>query len=82
AALKLRIKPRTAKYWVQQDRKNPTDQIQKYVSEGRPVGRPLKLVEEHGQFLVDLVYEKPALALDRIMKSLTAQFADLDIKKS
>ncbi|ORY94087.1 hypothetical protein BCR43DRAFT_551876, partial [Syncephalastrum racemosum] len=82
AALKLQIKPRTAQYWVQQDRKNPTDQIEKYVSKGRPVGRPPKLVEEHRQFLVDLVDEKPALVLDEIMESLTAQFADLDIKKS
>ncbi|KAG0754542.1 hypothetical protein G6F57_010358 [Rhizopus arrhizus] len=82
AALQLQIKPRTAQYWVQQDQKEPKDQIVKNVGGGRPPGRPPKLVEEHRQFLIDLIDEKPSLVLDEIMTSLTEQFTDLDIKKS
>lgn len=82
AALKLQIKPRTAQRWVQQDQQNSTGRIEKSVSKGKSAGEPPKLVEQHRQFLVNLVDEKPALVLDEIMESLTAQFADLDIKKS
>ncbi|KAG0182981.1 hypothetical protein DFQ28_006634 [Apophysomyces sp. BC1034] len=80
AALQLQIKPRTAQYWVQQDQKEPTDQIVKNVGGGRPTGRPPKLVEEHRQFLIDLIDEKPSLVLDEIITSLTEQLADLNIK--
>ncbi|KAG1151089.1 hypothetical protein G6F37_000174 [Rhizopus arrhizus] len=76
------IKPRTAQYWVQQDQKEPTDQIVKNVSSGRPTGRPPKPVEEHWQFLIDLIDEKSSLVLDEIVTSLTEQLAGLNIKKS
>ncbi|CEP13931.1 hypothetical protein [Parasitella parasitica] len=82
AALQLQIKPHTVQYWVQQDQNEPKDQIVKNVGGGRPPGRPPKLVEEHPQFLIDLIDKKPSLVLDEIMASLTEQFSDLKIKKS
>jgi transposase len=82
AALQLQIKPRTARYWVQQDQKEPTDQIVKKVGGGRPTGRSPKLVEEHRQFLIDLIDEKLSLVLDEIVTSLMEQFAGFNIKKS
>lgn len=43
---------------------------------------PPKLVEEHQQFLINLIDGNPSLVLDEIVTRLTEQFAGLNIKKS
>ncbi|KAG1054711.1 hypothetical protein G6F43_003288 [Rhizopus delemar] len=43
---------------------------------------PPKLVDEHQQFLIDLIDGNPSLVLDEIVTRLTEQFAGLNIKKS
>lgn len=45
-------------------------------------GRPPKFHEEHKEFSISMVDEKPDLVLDEMMEQLSAQFTNLRIEKS
>lgn len=46
------------------------------------VGRPPKLREEHKDFVVRVVDEKPDIVLEEMMKQLNVEFMGLEIKKT
>jgi transposase len=83
AALKLNIKPCTANNWTNDFEKEPKDFIERKSGNGRHVGRPPILNDEHKEFLIDMVDENTSpLTLDDMMKSLTTQFGQPDIVKT
>jgi transposase len=45
---------RTAQGWYNRDQEDPQDVIKRKQAKG-PVGRPAKLHEKHGEFLVELL---------------------------
>jgi hypothetical protein len=45
-------------------------------------GRPAIMDDRHKTHLVNLIDEEPALVLDQMMDSLTAEFIDLEISKT
>ena len=71
---------RTAQGWYDRDQEDPQGVIQRKQAKG-PVGRPPKLHEEHGEFLVDLIDKKPGLVLEQITDDLTSQFMGLQVPK-
>ncbi|CAO3701945.1 unnamed protein product [Rhizopus stolonifer] len=58
------------------------DFVERRTGGGRPAGRPPILDEEHKEFLVNLIDEKPSIVLDEMMENLTDQFSSLQIKKT
>ncbi|KAI9484139.1 MAG: hypothetical protein EXX96DRAFT_448167, partial [Benjaminiella poitrasii] len=82
ASLKLHITPRTAQRWIANDQQDPQTYTARKEGSGRPVGRPAIMDDRHKTHLVDLIDEEPALVLDQMMDSLTAEFIDLEISKT
>lgn len=64
AAKKLSMPVRTAQSWYDRDQENLQDVVQRKQAKS-PVGRPPKLVEDHREFLVQLIDKKPSLVLDQ-----------------
>ena len=84
AACKLvKIPPSTGQNWY----KKGLESLEKeedlpHVKENNEVGRPLKLQEEHKEYLLSIVNEKPDLVLEEMIEQLNLQFKDLSIEIS
>lgn len=46
------------------------------------VGRPAKLSQDHKEYLISIVDEKPDLVLEEMVEQMNSQFMDLEIGKS
>lgn len=82
AVLKLHITPRTAQRWIANDQRDPQTYTARKEGSGRPVGRPAVMDDRHKTHLVDLIDEEPAITLDQMMDSLTAEFIDFEISQT
>lgn len=83
AAAQLKIPYSTARNWIIKNNNNEDVEIVgRKEGSGRPAGRPPTLTDEHKDYLVEILDEKPGLVLDEMMESLNSQFIDLSISKS
>ncbi|CAO3675318.1 unnamed protein product [Rhizopus stolonifer] len=83
AAKKLKVPQSTAQSWMSKAKQAADDDfVERRTGGGRPAGRPPILDEEHKEFLVNLIDEKPSIVLDEMMENLTDQFSSLQIKKT
>lgn len=83
AAAELKVPQSTAQSWIKKAKQAGDETLEeRKAGSGRPVGRPPVLTEDHKEFLINLVDEKPSLVLEEMVESLTSQFSDLQIQKS
>lgn len=79
----VKIPPSTGQNWYKKGLESlEKDEDLPHVKEKNEAGRPPKLQEEHKEYLLSIVDEKPDLVLEEMMGQLNLQFKDLSIKKS
>ncbi|CEP13859.1 hypothetical protein [Parasitella parasitica] len=81
AAKQLGVNRRTAYTWVKKDQENPSDILEP--NNGKKVGRPSILNEEHKRHLVSFYDDNPSAVVDQAMNSLTNEAAfHINLKRS
>ncbi|KAG1574860.1 hypothetical protein G6F48_013255 [Rhizopus delemar] len=80
AANQLGVNRRTAYNWVKKDQENSSDILE--LNNGKKVGRPSILNEEHKRHLVSFYDDNPSAIVDQAMDSLTSEFTGLKIGKT
>ncbi|KAG0932794.1 hypothetical protein G6F30_010571 [Rhizopus arrhizus] len=80
AARALKMPETTAQSWYKKESENPEEEIGRKKGSGRPVGRPSALREEHGQFLKELIDDKPSLVLEEMIALTITSKATADKK--
>ncbi|KAG1038350.1 hypothetical protein G6F43_012702 [Rhizopus delemar] len=80
AAKQLGVNRRMAYNWVKKDQENPSDILEP--NNGKKVGRPSILNEEHKRHLVSFYDDNPSAVVDQAMDSLTSEFTGLKIGKT
>ncbi|CEP08441.1 hypothetical protein, partial, partial [Parasitella parasitica] len=85
AAKELNLPATTAQSWYKRGMESlekGEDLCIRKTGSGRPVGRPPKLSNEHRDYLVQIIDEKPSIVLDEMMEKLTSEFEGLNIARS
>ncbi|KAG1469416.1 hypothetical protein G6F56_003269 [Rhizopus delemar] len=73
----------TAQSWMSKGKQVGSDDfVERRTGIGRPVSRPPILDEEHKDLSVNLIDEKPFIALDEMTENLADQFSSLQMKKT
>ncbi|KAG1051641.1 hypothetical protein G6F43_006164 [Rhizopus delemar] len=83
AAQKLNINVSTAQGWVSKNNKDPQEHIQMSSGNGRPVGRPPVLIDEHKNYIIQWADENTdSVVLEYMLDALTEKFGYLQITRS
>lgn len=83
AAQEIKVPQSTAQTWKKKAELAGDEEMEPRQSgSGRKAGRPPVLTEEHQQFLINFIDERPSSVLDEMIEGLTSHFAGLTIKKS
>ncbi|KAI9472267.1 MAG: hypothetical protein EXX96DRAFT_622448 [Benjaminiella poitrasii] len=82
AAHELKVPQSSAQGWKKKAELAGDDELKTIEpGSGRKAGRPSVFTEEHKEFVINFIDSKPSCVFDEMMKSLTSQFADLQIRK-
>ncbi|CAO3632584.1 unnamed protein product [Mucor hiemalis] len=78
-----KIPPSTGQNWYKKGLESlEKDEDLPHVKEKDEAGRPVKLQQEHKEYLLSIVDEKPDLVMEEMIEQLNSQFIDLSFEKS